>query len=156
VDALKELAPIATSKNVVLALEPMHASCAERSTFLISLDEAVDVLHRVESPMLKLVFDSYYWGHEPDILLRIPSIAPHIGLVQLGDSRELPNAEQNRCRLEEGIIPLRELVAAFSAAGYEGFYDVELLGEDLKPRDYAAVLEHSLSVFHQLADCQVV
>ena len=53
-------------------------------------------------------------------------------MVQLGDARRPPAGEQNRCRLGEGVVPLAEIVAALKAGGYDGYYDVELLGEELE------------------------
>ena len=40
----------------------------------------------------------------------------------------------------EGVIPLQEIVQSLLAAGYDGFFDVELLGEEIESLDYAALL----------------
>ena len=61
---------------------------------------------------------------------------PHVAIVQLGDARRPPDGEQNRCRLGEGVVPLAEIVAALKAGGYDGYYDVELLGEEMETADY--------------------
>ena len=50
--------------------------------------------------------------------------------VQLGDGRETPSVEQSRCRLGEGVVPLVKIVRAFLDAGYDGDFDVELIGEE--------------------------
>lgn len=155
-DALLELVPVAEKHNVALAIEPMHRACAKNSTFLTCCNHALDIIQQINSPALKLVFDTYYWGHEAEVLARLPQIAPHVGLVQLGDSRRPPDSEQNRCRLDDGTVPLREVVAGLSAAGYDGFYDVELLGEDIEYDDYSSLLEHSKIAARQLLDCALV
>ncbi len=38
------------------------------------------------------------------------------------------------------MIPLDCLVGALERAGYDGYYDVELIGEEIESCDYAALL----------------
>ncbi len=149
-EALKEMAPVSSELGVTLALEPMHPECATEFTFLTSIDDILNVFDAVGSPQVKMVFDAYHLGHAEDCVERIPQIAQHISLVQLGDSRETPQAEQNRCLLGEGIVPLKEIVNALTAAGYDGFYDVELLGEEIETIEYSQLLEHAKKAFADL------
>ncbi len=149
-DALLQLIPQAVELNVVLAVEPMHPSCASEFTFLTSVDDVLNLLSAVDSPQVKMVFDTYHLGHDKDIIPRIPELAPHIGLVQLGDARQPPSGEQNRCLLGEGGLPLKEIVAALASAGYQGYYDVELLGEEMERVDYRALLKHTTEAFDRL------
>lgn len=149
-EALKELAPLASELGVVLAVEPMHPGCANEFTFLTDVDEVLDLLDAVGSDQIKIVFDTYHLGQDRQILDQIPELAPRIALVQLGDAREPPTGEQNRCRLGEGTIPLREIVGALVAAGYDGYYDVELLGEAIETVDYHTLLEHAKQAYDDL------
>jgi sugar phosphate isomerase/epimerase len=68
----------------------------------------------------------------------------------LGDARKPPVGEQNRCRLGQGIVPLREIVSALKTAGYNGYYDVELLGEELETTEYSSLLDHAKNAFADL------
>jgi hypothetical protein len=45
---------------------------------------------------------------------------------------------------------LKEIVAALVAAGYDGFFDVELMGEDLDCPDYVELIAQSKSVFDSM------
>ncbi len=146
-DALKELAPQADELGVTLAIEPMHPGCATDWTFLTTLDDVIGLLDDVGSPRVKIVFDTYHLGHDAQIVERIAQITERIAIVQLGDARQLPDGEQNRCRLGEGNIPLGQIVDALSAAGYDGYYDVELLGEEIEASDYHELLEHAKQAF---------
>lgn len=148
--ALLELAPQACEAGVVLAIEPMHAGCAEQWTFLTSLDETLDFIGAIGSPHVKMVLDTYHLGHEDGLVERIGAIVSQIALVQLGDARRPPTGEQNRCRLGEGIVPLSKIVAALKAGGYDGYYDVELLGEELEAVDYPLLLQHAQEMFGRL------
>jgi sugar phosphate isomerase/epimerase len=151
-DALAELAPLAAELGVCLAVEPMHPGCAGQWTFLTSVDDVLTLLTSVASPQVKMVFDTYHLGQDPRIVGRIAELSPHLALVQLGDARQPPSGEQNRCRLGEGAVPLREIVAALADAGYNGYYDVELLGEEIEVSQYAALIEHAKRAFAELVD----
>lgn len=150
--ALGELTPLAGELGVALAVEPMHPGCAEQWTFLTSLDDTLGLLDSVASPQVKLVLDTYHLGHEQGLAERLAAIVPRVALVQLGDARQSPRGEQNRCRLGEGVIPLAKIIAALEAAGYSGYYDVELLGEELETADYASLLQHAKEAFEWLVD----
>ncbi len=149
-DALQKLAPQAAELGVYMAIEAMHPGCAADWTFLNTLDDVLSLIHFVDSPQVKIVLDTYQLGLCPGLAKRIAEIAPHIALVQLGDARCPPNGEQNRCRLGEGVVPLRQIVAALKSAGYEGYYDVELLGEEFETMDYQSRLEHAKKAFAEL------
>ncbi len=149
-DALKELAPLAADLNVQLAIEPMHPGCAGDFTFLTSLEDGLAMLSAVGHPQVKLLFDTYHLGWDLNVLARLPELVPQIALVQLGDGRTPPAGEQNRCRLGEGLLPLQAIVERLERAGYRGYYDVELLGEDVESIDYRELLQHIREAFPRL------
>ncbi|MEN6450792.1 MAG: sugar phosphate isomerase/epimerase family protein [Thermoguttaceae bacterium] len=168
-EALAELAPLADEQRVTLAVKPMHPGCAAEWTFLTSLDDTLALLAAVGHPRVKMVLDTYHLGfagptdHLPrqvdnlphdadDLPQKVAEAAPQVALVQLGDARRPPNGEQNRCRLGEGVVPLRPIVAALQAAGYDGDYDVELLGEEFESADYCTLLEHAKTAFRSLVE----
>ncbi len=147
--ALDELLPRAEQSKVVLAIEPMHKGCAEEWTFLTTLDEALSLVEKIDSPYLKLAFDTYHLGHDCRIVERIASIAQWIGIVHLGDGVDPPDHEQNRRCLGEGTLPLSRMVQALRRAGYEGYFDVELIGEEIERCDYKQLLEGAKAAYRQ-------
>jgi len=150
ISALRELLPLASQLNVVMAIEPMHAGCADEWTFLTSVDESLSLIRRLDSPYVKLAFDTYHMGHDAGVIEHIAQIAPHIAIVHLGDSKGPPDQEQNRQRLGEGILPLSCIVAALKQAGYVGYYDVELMGEEIESCDYRELLCASKKAYQQI------
>jgi sugar phosphate isomerase/epimerase len=145
--ALDKLLPLAEERGVPLAIEPMHGDCGAAWTFLHCLDETLGLVNAYKSPALKLALDTYYWGHEPSLADRLPQLAPHLALVQLADSRQPPRGEPNRCRLGQGNVPLGEIVRTLGAAGYDGNYEVELMGEEIEAGDYRQLLAESVQTF---------
>ncbi|MEQ8789072.1 MAG: sugar phosphate isomerase/epimerase family protein [Pirellulaceae bacterium] len=148
--ALKAIAPLAEELGVSLAIEPMHPGCAADWTFLTDIDDTLALLDAVDSPAAKLCFDTYQLAQDPAVLDRIHELAPRTALVQLGDAKRPPDGEQDRCLLGEGVIPLGAVIAAFDAAGYDGFYELELLGEEIEAADYVDLLQRSKLAYADL------
>jgi sugar phosphate isomerase/epimerase len=141
--ALKEIAPIAAEFGVTLAIEPMRVGYASEWTFLTSVPETLALIGELASPHLKVALDTYQFGWEPSVLESLSSWAPHIAIVQLGDTREMPQAEPSRCRLGEGIVPLAKMLEQLACAGYAGYFEVKLLGEDVEAYSYDELVAHS-------------
>ena len=53
-------------------------------------------------------------------------------------------------RWGEAACPLKELVAALCAGGYDGDFDVELFGDEIPPSDYESLIRDSKTAFEQL------
>jgi len=141
--ALKELSPQAAEAGVQLVVEPMHSGCAGGFTFLTDIDDALTVLADVGSKNIKLVLDTYHLGFDESLAARAASIAPQIGLVQIGDGRQPPEGEQNRCLPGQGELPLADIVGSLLEGGYQGYFEIELLGEELETLDYPEMLTAS-------------
>jgi sugar phosphate isomerase/epimerase len=149
--ALDELLPLAEAVEVPIAIEPMHAACAADWTFLTDLGSVVSLIDEYQSPRLKLAYDTYHFPVDATHRQLLAALAPHIGIVHLGDRRQPPTAEQERCPLGDGRLPLRETITTLQAAGYPGAFDVKLLGPEVETLDYWMLLEQSQLAFSELA-----
>ena len=147
---LDRLLPRAEEHNVALAIEPMHPGCASDWTLLKTLDDTGAILNEYPSPHLQFVYDMYHFP-SPDLSL-LANLMPRLALVQLGDACEPPQGEQNRCLLGDGQVPLQKRVAELEQLGYDGFYEVELRGEDVESFSYLELLEQSIRIFGELID----
>jgi sugar phosphate isomerase/epimerase len=131
-DALQELAPLAALYEVTLALQPMHELYAKGWSFVNSLDGALEVLDRAGDPRVKLAFGAYHLWDEPDLLDRIGDLAPRTALVSLADwGEQAPSHENDRLLPGEGRLPLVDVIHAFEAGGYSGWYELEVWSRDL-------------------------
>jgi sugar phosphate isomerase/epimerase len=148
--ALERILFLAEQLDVTIALEPLHPGCSADWTFLNGLDGCLDLLHDIGSPNLKLVLDTYHLAHDESALCRLDEVARRTALVQLGDAREIPRDEPNRCRLGDGVLPLNRFVGTLLSCGYDGFFEVELSGEDVEAEDYHDLLAHSRQAFEDL------
>jgi sugar phosphate isomerase/epimerase len=141
--AIERLLDFAADVEVTLAIEPMHPACATEWTFLTDLESTVAFIEQFDSPFLKLVLDSYHFGHDRSVLANLPEIVPHIGVVHLGDRSEPHSLDQDRQPLGDGSLRLAELVRGLLEAGYIGDFDVELIGSRIEHGCYHEVLRNS-------------
>jgi sugar phosphate isomerase/epimerase len=148
--ALDELLPLAEMRDVPLAIEPMHAACAPDWSFLTDVPSVVALIEEYNSRFLKLAYDVYHFPFDARRRHQLAKIVPHIAVVHLGDRCTEPSVDQDRCMLGRGLLPLREIVTTLQHAGYDGAFDVKLLGPDIETQDYWTLLEHSLLAFHKL------
>jgi sugar phosphate isomerase/epimerase len=127
----------------------MHPACGGDCTFLTSLDDALAVIDQVESPQVRLSFDTYHLGSADGALDQARQLAGRIAIVHLADGHP-PDEEQHRTPLGRGCVPLKELFGALRDGGYNGDFDVELFGDEVLPDDYAALLRDSKAAFERL------
>lgn len=142
-NALKEILPCAEEFGVCLAVEPTHPGCGNEWTFLNTVDEALEMIDSYETPFLKIALDTYHFGLQTHDLNRLSQIANRVGIVHLGDGVQIPSGEQDRCLLGQGIVPIRQIVETLIEAGYDGFLDVELIGESVEQYDYPTLIRES-------------
>ncbi|QDV26180.1 sugar phosphate isomerase/epimerase family protein [Aureliella helgolandensis] len=141
--ALRHMAEAAQAVGVQLALEPMHVGCAYDWSFLNTIPECLDIIAGIDNPHLGIVFDCYHVAQDPAALMWLESIVPYVRLVQLGDARHAPLGEQNRCLLGHGRVPLANIVSTFQKNGYRGFYEIEVVGQDVEHLKYEQILGQS-------------
>lgn len=150
-EALTRLAPLAEEFGVDLAIEPMHLCCANEWTFLTDLYETLDFLAGFDCAHFKLAVDTYYVGRDERFLQQIDKIAQHVSIVHLADSQGPPCSEPDRCPLGTGTIPLRQIISNLLDAGYDGYFDVELIGPEIEATDYQQLLDHTKKAFRELS-----
>ncbi len=145
--AIDEVLPLAEAMGVTLAIKPMHPACAAEWTFLTSLPETVELIASYGCSRLQLAYDTYQFPLHGRGLSDLADLAPMIALVQLADAQTPHGVDLDRCPLGEGGVPVGQIVHALLAAGYEGFFDVELMGPSVESIDYAQLLNHSREAY---------
>ncbi len=149
-NALAELLPLAEERKVKLALEMVHPNYAAEWSILTQVDDLLQLREKLNSPALGFALDTYHAGLQPEILSRLGDLAPYLAIVHLGDGREAPEQEQTRTRLGDGLVPLGKIIQELTRLGYDGDYDVELLGPEIEKNNYVELLQHCKSVFERL------
>lgn len=139
-NALRELSEAAQAVGVQLAVEPMHIGCSQEWSFLNTIPQCLDIIAEIDNPNLGLVFDCYHLAQDRPPAPWLKSVVPFVRLVQLGDAKHAPMGEQNRCLLGHGRVPLANIVAIFQENGYRGFYEIEIVGQEVEHLKYEQIL----------------
>ena len=147
VEGLVEVLDQAAEANVRLALQPMHPLYENEWTFLTSLDDALDVVARVNHPQLGLAFGTYHLWPEARLPERIPEFVNKIATVQLSDWRDPPRCDNDRLLPGDGAVPLKEILCALEFSGYTGLYEIEVWSRDLWKRDHRSLMADCMSRF---------
>jgi sugar phosphate isomerase/epimerase len=154
IEAMKRLAPLAQEEGVLLGMEPCHPACCKDTTWMTDVDHVRDmrqcVIDATGCDVVRLVLDVYHLGETPDLIDRIPEFLDDLCLVQLADRQGEAEYEQNRCMPFRGRLPIREIVSALDKAGYDGFLDMELYGDDMESIDYVDRLFECRELFDRL------
>ena len=150
-DALLHLGDEAARHGIQIAIHPMQQMSGQRWTFLTSLDATLDVLGRCRHPQVGMVFDVYHMWREPDLCRRIPEIIQWIKTVGMSDWRQPhPHLENDRCLPGAGCIPLAEILGALYSAGYNGYYDMQILSDEHWNSDYGCLLQNCQNAFRSI------
>lgn len=148
--ALVEVNAVAVAHGIALAIEPFHPGCGDEWSFIHDLRATMDVIAAVGSGNVGMVLDTYHVGMDEKVLDFLPTVSEFLQLVQLGDSRHCPLGEMNRCLLGDGRVPIPAILDSLNQAGYDGWIEIEVLGQDVERLEYETVLDHSIEYLNRL------
>lgn len=135
VHVLTELCDIAAEHGVALGFEFLgQPDCS-----VPTLDLADEIVRTAARDNLGLVIDSFHFYAGGSNVRMIEKLDPRsIYIFHINDAEDLPRAElEDRHRLLPGlgILPLREMVAAFRSIGYDDVASVEIFRPEYWERD---------------------
>jgi len=147
--AYKKLLPEATAAGVRLAIEVIHPLRQDLS-FVNTLADARAIARRA-GRRGGYVLDVWHSGWEPRLLETIAADAGRrIHAVQLSDYKAVTLRTLDRALLGEGILPLGRIVRALERGGYRGWYEAEIISDDVEMIGYERVLAHTRRAFERL------
>jgi len=126
VRVLRELGEIAARRGVSLAFEFLgQLDCS-----VPTLDLAHEVVQAADRKNLGLVIDSFHFYAGGSTIEMVEALDPNLIYVfHINDAENLPRQElldKHRLLPGLGILPLRELIAAFRKIGYDKVASVEI------------------------------
>jgi len=152
-DAIGELVPEALRLGVRLGVEALHPMfCADRCV-ISSLGEAVDLALRFPAGAVGVVVDTYHVWWDARLAAEIARADGRIVSYQVCDwVLPLPaDTLLGRGHLGDGVIDFGPVTAAVTAAGYDGYVEVEIFNAAVwdAPADQTAatVRERFAAVF---------
>jgi sugar phosphate isomerase/epimerase len=146
---LEAVLPDAEALGVRLAVEPVSQLRVDLG-FLHSFGDALDFVDEIGSPWLGVVLELNTAWSERTLYGNIARRLDRIAIVQVSDFRVGTMAASERVVMGDGDIPLRRICRALDAAGYGGWWDIELLGSAIEDEGYESVVPRALARFREL------
>lgn len=119
VETLSEAAAIASKENITLVLEALNSHVDHSGYFLVSSKTGFDIIKKVNSPNLKLLYDIYHMqimeGNH------ISTIQKNASLIGHFHSAGVPG----RNEIYKGEISYLPILEAIDNSGYDGFFGLE-------------------------------
>jgi sugar phosphate isomerase/epimerase len=145
----RALLPDAERAGVRLAIEPVSQLRVDLG-FLHTFQDALDFADEFDSPWLGVVLEVNNAWIERGLYRNIAARTGRIAVVQVNDFKVGTLAASDRVVMGDGDIPLRRICRALADAGYDGWYDIELLGPRIEAEGYEAVVPRALAAFEAL------
>jgi len=148
-DAYARLLPEATAAGIRLAIEVIHPLRQDLS-FINTLADARE-LARAAGRRGGYVLDLFHSGWERRLLATIRrDAARRIHAVQISDVKRVTLRTMDRALLGKGILPLRAIFRALERGGYRGWYEAEIISDDLERMGYERALRQTRAAFARL------
>ena len=145
-EALGPVAEAAGARGVVLAIEQTLPPRVEIG-FVHSLRDSVDVAARFG---LGVIMESNYCFKERGLEHTVRSAGDRITRVQVSDLVPPSTVIPDRAVPGDGVIPLVELVRLMLAAGYEGPFELEMLGPRIEAEGYEAACRRGVAALSEV------
>ncbi len=149
VRSLRDLAETAQAAGVTLGLEPLHFNLSKDS-FLFKLSEALDIIEEVDHPAVGVFFDVYHLWHEVGIMESIQRAKGKIVGCHICDFRRINRQVGDRVFMGDGVIPIKELLEALREAGWDKWYDIEIISNELLKMDPKEFLELGMEKYKKM------
>lgn len=147
IEILNQLLPEAERRGVRLAVEHNSALRVDLG-FLGSFHNALDLADAVNSPYLTVCFEINNGWAERHLYDNIQKRIAKISIAQIDDFKEGTFVTPSRVPLGDGIIPLQRIIDAFLEAGYDSYFDVELIGPHIEDMGYEEALRRCVNYVH--------
>ena len=152
--AFAELAEFAAGHGVRMAYEPLNPVLFNTDTALWGLDQALELVRRVDHPELGICLDTWNIFQTPDLHNVIRACGERIFLVQVSDWHR-PRSGADRISLGDGSIDNAAIIRTVREAGYARPFVLEIFSSESLPNsiwraDLDAVLDKNAIAFVQI------
>jgi sugar phosphate isomerase/epimerase len=130
VEGLRTIGAEAQRAGVRIGLEPINRIGGEDWTMITSLGEAVELLDEADQPALGIQFDTWHVWNTPNVLHDVAQHVDRFVGVHVADWREPTRKWADRVLPGDGVAELPRLLGALEAAGWDGYYDVEIFSDN--------------------------
>jgi sugar phosphate isomerase/epimerase len=130
VEGLRAVAGVAEEHHMRLAIEPCNPDFAADWSIVDSIESAARLVDAVGVTSLGLLVDVWHLWADPNFAIDVARNADYIVGVHVGDRRSPTRSLWDRVIPGEGVADLGRMIGALDAAGFTGWYDVEVFSDD--------------------------
>ncbi|HLH70166.1 MAG TPA: sugar phosphate isomerase/epimerase family protein [Candidatus Dormibacteraeota bacterium] len=127
VEGLKAAADTAGKVGVTLGLEPLRRTSG---TLVTTLPETLELIEEAGVPEVGVIYDVWHLWDVPNGLDDLRRYAHRLVGVQVNDYRQPTRSWCDRLLPGEGRANVPAIFATLEAAGYDGWYDVEIFSDN--------------------------
>jgi sugar phosphate isomerase/epimerase len=127
VDGLRQAAKVAEEVGVTLGLETLRKSAGSLAT---TFEETMDMIEDIGAKNMKVIYDTWHFWDAPNMFEVLRNHKDRFMGIQIND---WPHGMRGWCDRKlpgDGMMELPEIFATLEAAGYDGWYDVEIFSDD--------------------------
>ena len=128
-EGIQVIADEAERAGVAVALEPIQREFAQLWTLVSTVRAAVALLAEAGLPELPILFDTWHLWNDELLFDDIGRYASRLAGVHVADWRAETRNTNDRVFPGEGVADLPRILGALEAAGYRGWYDVEIFSD---------------------------
>ena len=133
VDGLNEAAPMLAESGITLVIEPLNERVDHAGYYLVQSDEAFEIVGKVNSDNIKVVFDIYHQQiSEGDVITRMTRNMDSIAHFHTAGN-------PGRNELTRGELNYQQIFAAIAATKYDRYVGLEYWPLDDADRGLAEV-----------------
>jgi sugar phosphate isomerase/epimerase len=122
-EGIRAVAAAGQEAGVRVALEPVHPSQAEVFSFVHTIPDALEL---IGSEPVGIMLDLWHVSDPEAIAAHVADIAG----VHVSDRRKSTRSHFDRVLPGDGVIDLAAAFRALDAAGFDGWYDVEIFSDN--------------------------
>lgn len=150
-DFCRSIAPAvsrAQELGVKLAIEPTNSVRLDIS-FVFTLRDSLTLARMAGTGVILELACCWY---EPGLADLVRDNIDMIALVQMSDFQIGTRTSPNRSAIGDGDVPLEKLLGLILDAGYEGMFDLELIGPKIEAEGYLPATRRSLERVSKMLD----
>ncbi|MDR3712840.1 MAG: sugar phosphate isomerase/epimerase [Puia sp.] len=151
-EGIEAIIPDAAAAGIRLAIEPLHPMYADARSAINTLQQANDLASSLDSKTVGVAVDVYHLWWDPDLEREIKRCGEngHLYAFHVCDWKT-PTADLllDRGIMGEGCIPVKKIRSWVEAAGFDGFYEVEIFSGTYWQQDQSQYLKKIIKAYKE-------
>lgn len=151
-DGIETLIQEAETAGLKLAIEPLHPMYADSRSAINTLAQANEMAEAIDSSAVGVALDVYHLWWDPDLEREISRCGVNGNLLAFHICDwNVPTTDMlnDRAMMGEGCIPVNKIRSWVEAAGYRGFYEVEIFSNRYWQMDQHVYLKKIIRAYKE-------